>query len=82
VRLIRNAGAAAPTVPLLPPPAAPDLVAAIDALEARLEARLAELVAEAKAENPTLPSELLRNLLLRNESNLFAAMRRLLVERQ
>jgi hypothetical protein len=43
----------------------PNLVEEIDALEAKLEARLAEFIDEDKVQHPTLPREVIRNLLLR-----------------
>jgi hypothetical protein len=60
---------------------APNLVEEIDALQAKLDARLADFVAEDKANAPGIPEGVLRNLLLKNSSNFFGAMRALLVER-
>lgn len=68
----------------MPVAAPPDLVAEIDALRDKLEARLNQFVAEERtAPGGTLiPEPVHRNLLLPNESNIFAAMRRLLIERE
>jgi hypothetical protein len=60
---------------------APDLIAEMDAIEAKVKARLDDFVAEERALRPGLPPESHRACLLRGEP-LFIAMRRLVRERE